>query len=96
MERSRVIVTNNHACESIETPIILRGGKPLRQVVKGNDVCMGIRVVILPGLRIDDEATFGDGAIVARGVPKVRYRCRYPLSNIATIAAKLNLECGRI
>ncbi len=65
-----VIMTNAHAFESLEIPINQQGNVPCRAVVIGNDVWLGTRVIILPGVVIGDQAVIGAGSVVTKDVPK--------------------------
>ncbi len=40
-----------------------------RPVVIGNDVLIGVRVIIMPGVTIGDQAVIGAGSIVTKDVP---------------------------
>ncbi len=64
-----VIMTNTHAFEDVDVPIRVQGNGGSRQVVIGNDVWIGTRVVILPGVTVGDGAVIGAGSIVTKDVP---------------------------
>jgi len=64
-----VIMTTAHQFDDPATPIRLQGHLPVRAVTIGNDVWIGTRVVILPGITIGDGAVVGAGSIVTRDVP---------------------------
>lgn len=64
-----VIMTNAHAFEDLDTPINRQGALPIRPVVIGNDVWLGTRVIVMPGVTIGDHAVIGAGSIVTKDVP---------------------------
>ncbi len=64
-----VIMTNHHAFERLDIPINRQGKLPVRPVIIGNDVWIGTRVIILPGVKIGDQAVIGAGAVVTKDVP---------------------------
>lgn len=64
-----VIMTAAHAFESREVPVRLQGARTRSPVVIGNDVWVGTRVVILPGVTVGDGAIVGAGAVVTKDVP---------------------------
>lgn len=63
------IMSSAHAFERLDVPINRQGNLPRRPVTVGNDVWIGTRVVILPGVRVNDQAVIGAGSIVTRDVP---------------------------
>ena len=48
---------------------ITQGFSPEKPVSIGNDVWMGARVTILPGVKIGNGAVIGAGAVVTKDVP---------------------------
>lgn len=64
-----VIMTSSHAFEEPDVPINQQGELPIRLVSIGNDVWIGTRVIILPGVTIGDHAVIGAGAVVSDDVP---------------------------
>ena len=64
-----VILTNLHAFERLDVSVNQQGKLPVRPVVIGNDVWIGTRVIILPGVRIGEQAVIGAGAVVTKDVP---------------------------
>jgi acetyltransferase-like isoleucine patch superfamily enzyme len=53
--------------------LILRGEVPdlelTAPIVIGNDVYIGVRTIILPGVRIGNRCIIGAGSVVARNIP---------------------------
>ncbi len=63
------IYTQNHLTSDIHTPMRLQGPQPERPVIIGNDVWIGGRVTILPGVKIGNGVIIGAGAVVTKDVP---------------------------
>lgn len=64
-----VIMTTAHAFEDPEKPIRRQGALPIQPVRIGNDVWIGTRVTIMPGLTLGDGCVIGAGSVVTRDVP---------------------------
>lgn len=64
-----VILTRNHAFERTDIPMGAQGVQQEKPVFIGNDVWIGQRVIILPGVRIGDGVIIGAGAVVTKDVP---------------------------
>ena len=62
------IISGNHCFSEMHTPIRLQGytGEPIEI---GQDVWIGCRVVILPGVTIGEGAVIAAGAVVNKSVP---------------------------
>jgi maltose O-acetyltransferase len=59
----------NHKIDDVNIPMRLQGYKDAPPVVIEDDVWLGARVIILPGIRIGRGAVIGAGAIVTKDVP---------------------------
>lgn len=64
-----VIYSSMHAYNDLSIPIMHQGAKPIRHVVIGNDVWIGLRAVIMPGVTIGNHAIIGAGAVVTKDIP---------------------------
>lgn len=64
-----VMMTISHAFDDLSRPINQQGALERRPIVIGNDVWIGTRVVILPGVNIGDGAVIGAGSVVSKDVP---------------------------
>lgn len=64
-----IIMSSAHAFEDPNVPINLQGALPKRPVVIGNDVWLGTRVVVMPGVSIGEGAVIGAGSIVTKDIP---------------------------
>lgn len=65
-----IILTLNHRFERLDIPMWQQGHYPSEPVVIGDDVWIGTRAIILPGVTISKGAIIGAGAIVTRDVPE--------------------------
>lgn len=63
-----VIYTQNHRFDDPDVPMMLQGSSVERPVWIGNDVWIGARVILLPGVRIGSHAIVGAGAVVTKDV----------------------------
>lgn len=63
------IYTQNHEYSSIDKPMNVQGPMPMKPVIIGNDVWIGGRVTILPGVKIGNGTILGAGAVVTKDVP---------------------------
>lgn len=64
-----LIYTRNHSFDSTSSPMQKQGYQAEKPVVIGNDVWIGARVIILPGVKIGDGVILGAGAVVTKDVP---------------------------
>jgi maltose O-acetyltransferase len=62
-------VTRNHRFESLERPMIEQGFAEKGPTIIGDDVWIGARAIILPGIRVGSGAIIGAGAVVTKDVP---------------------------
>lgn len=64
-----VIITRNHAFDHTDIPMMEQGFENERPVEIGNDVWIGDRVIILPGVTVGDGSILAAGAVVTHDVP---------------------------
>jgi len=67
--------------DRIDIPINQQGSTEEKPIEIGNDVWIGTRVIILPGVKIGDHSIIGAGAVVTKSFP--------PYSIIGGVPAKL-------
>ena len=83
-----VIFTKNHNSSDLNKPIGVQGMTEPRKVTIGNDVWIGQRVMIMPGVTIGDGSIVGAASVVTKDVPDyaivagnpariIRYRNQY-------------------
>lgn len=64
-----IIWTLNHAFDRTDIPMTEQGFYPEEPVVIGDDVWLGARVIILPGVKIGSHSIIAAGAVVSKDVP---------------------------
>ena len=62
------ILTQTHNIERTDIPMGQQGMR-VAEVVIGNDVWIGMRVVLMPGVKVGNGAVIGAGAVVTKDVP---------------------------
>lgn len=65
-----IIYTSSHEYKDLEIPINQQGEKPHQQVYIGNNVWIGARSIILPGISIGDNSIIGANTVVTKDVPE--------------------------
>lgn len=63
-----IIHTRNHRHDRWDIPMNEQGFEEARPVIIGNDVWIGSRVIILPGVTIGDGCIIGAGAVVTKSI----------------------------
>ena len=63
------VITRNHRFSATDKPMMEQGFEEERPVRIGNDVWIGDRVIILPGVTIGDGCIIGAGSVVTRDIP---------------------------
>lgn len=76
-----IVITRNHRYSRMDIPMMNQGFEEEKPVTIGNDVWIGDRVTILPGVQIGDGCVIGAGAVVTREIP--------PYSIAAGVPAKV-------
>lgn len=64
-----IIYTSNHSHKLTDNPMCHQGFEAERPVTIGDDVWIGGRVIILPGVNIGRGCIIGAGAVVTKDVP---------------------------
>lgn len=64
-----IIYTKNHAFSDTSVPMCEQGFQEEKPVTIADDVWIGGRVIILPGVNIGEGAIVGAGAVVTKNVP---------------------------
>ena len=69
MDNDVIIYTSSHEYKELGIPINQQGEKPHRPVIIGNNVWIGARCIILPGVSIGDNVIIGANTVVTKDVP---------------------------
>lgn len=64
-----VIYTSGHKFDRTDITIMEQGSTPPKSVVIGDDVWIGRRVIIMPGVTIGNGCVIGAGAVVTKSIP---------------------------
>jgi len=64
-----LFVGQNHEYVRTDIPMRLQGSREAPPVVIGNDVWIGHRVILLPGVRVGNGVIIGAGAVVTHDIP---------------------------
>ena len=64
-----IIYTRNHRYDRVDIPIQLQGYSKAEPVHIGDDVWIGRRAIILPGVTIGNGCVVGAGAVVTKDIP---------------------------
>lgn len=73
-----VIYTRNHEFSDLSIPIRGQGFQEEEPVIIGDDVWIGGRVTILPGVHIGSHSVIGAASVVAKDVPEWSVVCGNP------------------
>ncbi len=76
-----LIYTSNHETSDTSIPMRLQGHTRPEKVIIGNDIWIGRRAIIMPGVTVGDHAIIGANAIVTKDVP--------PYAVVAGVPAKV-------
>ena len=64
-----IIYTKNHKIDRIDIPMCKQGFDEIKPVIIEDDVWLGRRVMIMPGVTIGKGSVIGAGAVVAKNIP---------------------------
>jgi maltose O-acetyltransferase len=81
MGRDVLVMTNEHEYSNPLVPILQQGAREPSPVIIEDDVYIGSRVIILPGVKIGKGSILGAGAVIASNVE--------PYSIVGGVPAKL-------
>lgn len=65
-----IIMTSSHNYENVTVPMNQQGASPKQKITICDDVWIGTRVIILPGVTIGKGSIIGAGAVVTKDVPE--------------------------
>lgn len=64
-----IIFSSEHEFSSLQVPIMFQGAKEKKPVIIGNDVWIGARVIIMPGVKIGNHCIIGANSVVTKDIP---------------------------
>ena len=64
-----LMLTQNHRFDRTDVPMDVQGFQPEEGIEIGDDVWIGARVIILPGVKVGTGAILAAGAVVTKDVP---------------------------
>ena len=64
------ILSGGHEFNDLTIPMTQQGASKRRPVIIGNDVWIGTRVIILPGIKVGDHSIIAAGSVVTKDVPE--------------------------
>lgn len=76
-----VIYTSGHRFDRTDIPMVEQGSTEEKMVTIGNDVWIGRRAIIMPGVTVGDGCVIGAGAVVTKDIP--------PYSVVGGVPAKV-------
>lgn len=88
-----VIYTSGHRFDRTDIPMMDQGSTEPRPVVIGDDVWIGRRAIIMPGVTIGSGSIIGAGAVVTKDIPAYSVAGGIPAKVIKT--RKIEEKCNR-
>lgn len=64
-----ILLPHSHAYDRLDIPMCEQGFQESKPIWIGNDVWIGTRVIIMPGIQVGDHCILGAGAVVTKNVP---------------------------
>ena len=64
-----MMFTANHRTDRLDIPMGHQGWTATEKIIIGNDVWIGARVILLPGVHIGNGCVIGAGSVVTKDVP---------------------------
>lgn len=89
-----IIITSNHKSDRLDIPMTEQGGTGPDPVVIGDDVWIGTRVIILPGVTIGHGAVLAAGSVVTKDVQPYAVVAGNPAKLIRYRNAQLKPACS--
>lgn len=64
-----IMLSGSHNFEDTTIPMTQQGAPPRKSIYIGNDVWIGTRTIILPGVKVGNHVIIGAGSVVTKDVP---------------------------
>lgn len=84
MGQDVIVYTTRHNDDRTDIPMKKQGMKEVSPVIIGDDVWIGGRVIILPGVTIGKGSIIGAGAVVSRDIPEYSVAAGVPARVVRT------------
>lgn len=84
-----IMYSRNHCIDRTDIPMCEQGFQDVNPIIIGNDVWLGRRVIILPGVTIGDGAVIGAGSVVSKNIPPFSIAVGNPAKIIKNRKSKL-------
>ncbi len=65
-----VLKATSHAYDRIDIPMAQQGEAPEKPILIGDDVWIGMRTIILPGVEIGSHSIVAAGSVVTKSFPE--------------------------
>ena len=65
-----VFISYNHEVSDLEVPMRMQGATDSKPIIVGNDVWIGMRVMVMPGVKIGSHSIIAAGSVVTKDVPE--------------------------
>ena len=65
-----VFISYNHKVTDLELPMRAQGATDSKPIIVGNDVWIGMRVIVMPGIKIGSHSIVAAGSVVTKDVPE--------------------------
>ncbi len=85
-----IVYTRGHKFDRLDIPMNRQGETRPLKVIIGDDVWIGARVVILPGVRIGRGVIIGAGAVVTKNIPDYSVVAGVPAKIIKNRKSNMN------
>ena len=79
-----IIYTKGHCHDSTDVPMIEQGDEEVKPVTIGDDVWIGRRAMIMPGVTIGRGCIIGAGAVVTKDIPDYSIAAGVPAKVVKT------------
>lgn len=89
-----VIYTSGHRHDRTDIPMMDQGFTEPMPVVIGNDVWIGRRVMIMPGVKIGNGCIIGAGAVVTKDIPDYSVAAGVPAKVVKIRKERLEVNHG--
>lgn len=65
-----IMYTSQHKYDRLDIPIMFQGSTPPKSIIIEDDVWIGRRVIIMPGVKVGKGSVIAAGAVVTKDIPE--------------------------